>query len=192
MERGTSRRFVWLRSELGIQGILPVGGMSFLLQARFFGKLTIFAGYGIMGQEFFMGEVVMMTKKHVIIPLVGTDSIKIGMPREELRREYSDLYERTIKRGEEFDYYTWFSAIVENDVICAVEFFEPEVYFDGVQLIGLDFEACKRLFLRYDEDLRFEKHVTVAGFCSTKLKIGIYAPYGVVESVLVGKSGYYH
>ncbi len=132
----------------------------------------------------------MKNKKHTIIPLVGTDQLKIGSTRDAVRNEYSELYGRSIKRGSnEIDDYGWFHAHFENDRLYAVEFFEPcEIYFEDVQLIGMEFEACKNLFLQKDNGLRLEDNV---GFSSAKLQIGVYAPYGAIETVLVAKSGYY-
>lgn len=132
----------------------------------------------------------MKNKKHTIIPLVGTDQLKIGSTRETVRNEYSELYGRSVRRGSsEIDDYGWFHAYFENDKLCAVEFFEPcEIYFEDVQLIGTEFEVCKKLFLQKDNSLRIEDNV---GFSSTKLQVGVYAPYGAIETVLVAKSGYY-
>ena len=130
-------------------------------------------------------------KRHTIIPLVGTDQLKLGSTRESIRQDYAELYDGSIKRdGSDIDDYGWFHAYFENDVLCAVEFFEPcEIHWGEVQLIGLEFAVCKELFLQSDENLFLEGNV---GFSSQKLQVGVYAPYGTIETVLIAKNGYYH
>ena len=132
----------------------------------------------------------MKPKKHTIIPLIGTEHLKIGSTQDSVKNDFSELYSRSVKRGNsEIDDYGWFHAHFENDILCAVEFFDPcEIYFENIQLIGLEYEVCKKLFLQNDENLRIEDNV---GFSSAKLQIGVYAPYGTVESILIAKSGYY-
>lgn len=133
----------------------------------------------------------MQARKHTILPLIGTDQLKLGSTRASVRQEYADLYCGSFQRDDHhnIDDYGWFHAYFVNEVLCAVEFFEPcEVYWGEVQLIGLEFAVCKELFLQSDDTLRLEGDV---GFSSPKLQIGVYAPYGSIETVLIAKDGYY-
>ena len=133
---------------------------------------------------------IMNLRKHTITPLKGTEQLTIGNKRENIKSLFSELYRMTFRRDDnEVDDYGSFHAYFENDKLCAVEFFEPsEIYFANKQLIGMDFDICRKLFLQYDKDLHIEGAV---GFTSTKLQIGVYAPYGTIETVLIAKEGYY-
>ena len=133
----------------------------------------------------------MQAKKHTILPLVGTEQLKLGSTRDSVRQEYAELYGGSFQRdNHDIDDYGWFHAYFVNEVLCAVEFFEPcEVYWGEVQLIGLEFTVCKELFLQNDENLRLEGNV---GFSSLKWQVGVYAPYGTIETVLIAKDDYYH
>lgn len=132
----------------------------------------------------------MKSKTHTIIPLAGTDQLKFGTPRENVKNEFVALFGRSFKRdNNDVDDYGDFHAYFENGTLCAIEFFEPcEVIFDGIQLLGQEFDMCKDFFSNSDENLRIEDSV---GFSSVKYQIGVYAPYGTIESVLVAKDGYY-
>lgn len=132
----------------------------------------------------------MKFRKYTIIPLKGTEELKFGSTRDFIKSEFSELYEGTFKREDnEVDDYGFFHAYFDNNKLCAVEFFEPcKIYFESFQLMGQNSEKCKSLFMQYDKDLSVEENV---GFTSVKLQIGVYAPYGKTEAVLVAKDGYY-
>lgn len=128
--------------------------------------------------------------KHNIIPLKGTDILQFGTSRKDIRNKFPELYNGSFKRGaDELDDYGIFHAYFENDILFAVEFFEQcEIYFGEKQLMGMELDACTQLFLALDADLSIEADV---GFSSAKLQIGVYAPCGTIESVMVAKKGYY-
>lgn len=132
----------------------------------------------------------MFSNKHTVTPLKGTGQLVFGSKCEEVKNQFSTSYRMAFKRDDnDVDDYGTFHAYFENGKLCAVEFFEPsEVYFVNNQLIGMDFEECKNLILKYDKDLRVEDEV---GFTSAKLQIGVYAPCEIIETVLVAKEGYY-
>ncbi len=131
----------------------------------------------------------MFSEKFNLDPLKGSEQLIFGSKREDIKKLFS-TYRMTFKRDDyEVDDYGAFHAYFENGKLCAVEFFEPsEVYFADNQLIGMDFEMCKNLFMQYDEDLRVEYDV---GFTSAKLQIGVYAPCEMIETVLIAREGYY-
>uniref|UniRef100_UPI0013EAFA2F hypothetical protein n=1 Tax=Anaerophilus nitritogenes TaxID=2498136 RepID=UPI0013EAFA2F len=77
----------------------------------------------------------------------------------------------------------------ENGKSEAIEFFEPtEIIFNNVSLINKNYDDIVNVFQKLDSHLDFEENI---GFVCQKYDIGIFAPYRIVESVLVGKKGYY-
>ena len=132
----------------------------------------------------------MNTRKHTVVPMKGTERLVFGIKREDVKQDFSTSYRMSFMRDyNDVDDYGSFHAYFDNDRLCAVEFFEPsEVYFANNQLIGMEFEMCKNLFLQYDKDLRIEGEI---GFTSAKLQIGVYSPCEVIETVLIAKEGYY-
>ena len=72
----------------------------------------------------------------------------------------------------------------DNDQCEAIEIFnEAEVYVNGTLLFPVDLDSAKLIiddFLQDDD-----------GLISYSKSIGIYAPYGDMESILFGKEGYY-
>jgi len=136
------------------------------------------------------GEAIVISKEYVVRPLVGTEQIKIGDDRGDIKKLLSELYKGTFRREDfEVDDYRLFHIFFDNEKVCAIEFFEPsEVYYKGIQLIGMNQVKCKEILMEDDPELECEGEVA---FYSKALQIGVYAPYGEVESVLVAKSGYY-
>lgn len=134
----------------------------------------------------------MISKRHEIIPFEGTNQIKLGTDRTVARKMLSELYSRSFRRGQvEFDDFNWFHLSYDSDnKIDAIEFFDPsEVYFQGTNLINLDKNECRNILMEVDPDLELESDV---GMTSKKFQLGVYAPYELVESVLVGVKNYYH
>ncbi len=72
----------------------------------------------------------------------------------------------------------------DNDRCEAIEFFdEAEVYINGV----LAFPSNKDDFMtKFDNFIQDDE-----GFISFDYSIGIYAPYESMESILIGREGYY-
>lgn len=130
--------------------------------------------------------------KFTIIPFEGTDILKLGLTREENKKILLASPERFSKAFDEVDADDFgFCHIFydKNDKSEAIEFFEPtEIIFNNLSLIKKRYHEVVVAFEKLDEYLDFEEGV---GFVSKKYDIGIFAPYGIVEAVLVGKKDYY-
>jgi hypothetical protein len=127
-----------------------------------------------------------------IILFEGTDKIRLNTKRDEIMKTYSQFYERRFKRGKaEADSFSYFHVLYDDNGLSeAIEFFDPsEINFNGHQLINERYDKVEKIFSALDSNLEYEQGV---GFVSLKYQIGVYAPYGKVESFLVGREGYYN
>jgi len=101
---------------------------------------------------------------------------KLGVPVEEFKKsKYSK--NTTDDYGNFHVFYD-----IENNLE-AIEIFEGTVSVNG----NILFPGTLQGMLEYDAS--FEKEED--GCISTKLAIGVYAPGGVIESILIGCKGYY-
>lgn len=125
----------------------------------------------------------------VIIPFEGTDKLKLGMTSEENKKILLKDAEK-FEKGTEVDDFGFCHVFYDEEGKSeAIEIFEPsQVIFNNTELIGKNYAYVKELFEKLDSNLCFEEG---CGFTSPKYEVGIYAPYGNVEAVLVGKKGYY-
>lgn len=120
------------------------------------------------------------------IPLEEAYGIKFGMSRQEVRSILGDSTEFFKGDSEETtdDFGYCHVYYDDNDKCEAIEFFdEAEVYINGVLAFPIDKNVFSTKFADYiqDED----------GFISYEYSIGIYAPDEFMESILIGKKGYY-
>jgi len=126
-----------------------------------------------------------------IIPFEGTDKIKLNTKNDEIIQMFPQNHKRKFKRRKtEVDDFSFFHVHYDDAGLSkAIEFFEPsEVFFNDCQLINESYDKVENIFKELDSNLDFEEGV---GFTSLKYQIGVYAPYGKVESILVGRDGYY-
>ena len=129
--------------------------------------------------------------KFTIIPFQGTDKLKLNLTSKETRDIFPDKFRRRFKKANivPTDSFRGFHVYYdEDDRSEAIEFWEPEIFLNGIQLMGADYNIVKDMFEKLDDNLDYEEGY---GFDSIKYQIGINAPYGKVESVLVGRKGYY-
>lgn len=130
-----------------------------------------------------------------LIPLEGTDIIKLGMSSLELQSKTGMNCFRLKKtkwrmfETEQFDCFQ--TEYDENNICISLQFFDPaRVYLGEYQLIGRDYLEVEQLFKSIDSELIYEDG---CGFVSRKLQIGIFADGEPlkVEAVLVAKKDYY-
>lgn len=120
------------------------------------------------------------------IPMKEVNGIKFGMNRQEVHNVLGDATE--FFKGDSqvtTDDFGYCHVYYDDDDMCeAIEFFdEVEVYINGVLAFPIDKDVFSTNFIDFiqDED----------GFISYECSIGIYAPYESMESILIGKEGYY-
>nr|WP_075577242.1 hypothetical protein [Olsenella timonensis] len=114
--------------------------------------------------------------------------IKLGAAREAVRAaagpEFEEFRKSPSSENTTDDYGSFHVYYDESDTCVAVEVFpEIEVLVDGEVVFPttLDKAAAAIPSLERDDD----------GLLSTEKSIGVYAPYGEMESILFGVRGYY-
>lgn len=121
-------------------------------------------------------------------PLTNVGPIKLGATREAVREaagpEFEEFRKSPSSENTTDDYGSFHVYYDENDTCVAVEVFpEIEVAVDGEVVFPTTPEKAAAAIpsLERDDD----------GLISTEKSIGIYAPYGEMESILLGVRGYY-
>lgn len=121
-------------------------------------------------------------------PLTSVGPIKLGAAREAVRAaagpEFEEFRKSPSSENTTDDYGSFHVYYDESDTCVAVEVFpEIEVLVDGEVVFPttLDKAAAAIPSLERDDD----------GLLSTEMSIGVYAPYGEMESILFGVRGYY-
>lgn len=121
------------------------------------------------------------------VPTVSVNGVKFGMSREKVRSllgvaEEFYKFKDDVNTTDDFGFCHVFYD--ENNECEAIEIFdEVEVYVNGSLVFPTDFETAKKVIEDFEED--------DDGLISISKSIGIYAPYGRMESILFGKDGYY-
>ena len=122
-----------------------------------------------------------------VIPTVSVNNVKFGMDREAVRSllgSAEEFYKTADDTNATDDFGFCHVFYDDNDQCEAIEIFnEAEVYVNGTLLFPVDLDSAKLIiddFLQDDD-----------GLISYSKSIGIYAPYGDMESILFGKEGYY-
>ena len=121
-------------------------------------------------------------------PLTSVGPIRLGAAREAVRAaagsEFEEFRKSPSSENTTDDYGSFHVYYDESDTCVAVEVFpEIEVLVDGEVVFPttLDKAAAVIPSLERDDD----------GLLSTEKSIGVYAPYGEMESILFGVRGYY-
>lgn len=121
-------------------------------------------------------------------PLASVGPIKLGATREAVREaagpEFEEFRKSPSSENTTDDYGSFHVYYDENDTCVAVEVFpEIEVVVDGEVIFPTTLEKAAAAIpsLECDDD----------GLLSAEKSIGIYAPYGEMESILFGVRGYY-
>ena len=121
-------------------------------------------------------------------PLTNVGPIKLGAIREAVRAaagpEFEEFRKSPSSENTTDDYGSFHVYYDESNTCVAVEVFpEIEVLVDGEVVFPttLDKAAAVIPSLARDDD----------GLISTEQSIGVYAPYGEMESILFGVRGYY-
>lgn len=121
------------------------------------------------------------------VPLSEVNGVKFGMKRDEVRDVFGEAKEfkkskfsKTIT--DDFGFCHVFYNL--NDECEAIEIFnESEVSIDGKIIFPANVDTLKSMILDLEKD--------DSGFISKSQSIGVYAPYGKMESILFGRAGYY-
>lgn len=130
---------------------------------------------------------------YTIIPMQGTEKIKLGMTSKEIQDLLLTTPKRLKKtkwRKNNIDDFGFLQVEYDDKEISkAIQFFEPStVYFDNKLLLNKSYNEVKQYFEKIDDQLIFEDGI---GFTSLKYQLSIYAPHGQVEAVVVASEGYY-
>jgi hypothetical protein len=124
-----------------------------------------------------------------IEPLKGTNLLKLGLTSDEYKHLINKKPRRIAKEGGADDYTFFHIFYNDSGKSEAIEFWEPTcVSFNGFSLMGKPYLEVEKYFHNIDKDIVKEEGI---GFTSNKYQIGIYAPYDIVEGVLVARKGYY-
>ncbi len=123
-----------------------------------------------------------------IKPTIGTKDVCFGMDRETVRSlwgEATEFYKFSDDKVPTDDFGYCHVFYDDNNKCEAIEFFyDVEVYLNGKLIFPTVLENAKQAIegAEYDDD----------GLISYIAQIGIYAPDEEMETILVGKSGYYN
>ena len=121
------------------------------------------------------------------IPTVGGNEVKFGMNREQVRSllgASTEFYKikDDVNTTDDFGFCHVFYD--ENNECEAIEIFnECEVYVNGLLIFPTDFDTAKKVIGDFEQD--------DDGLISISKSIGIYAPNGIMESILFAKEDYY-
>ncbi len=126
-----------------------------------------------------------------IAPYTGAGKIKLGMNKEEIKKVMEEVPRETSKAADKVltDVFSCCFVYYNNSGISeAVEFFEPSMpTFQGIELMIESFENVKQKLIFLDHNLEIDD----TGCTSYKYGFGLYAPFEVVESVIIFEKGYY-
>lgn len=121
------------------------------------------------------------------IPLVGVNDLRFGMNPEEVCHVLG-VPNRVLPNVRAGKYPTllyedMFIYFSDEGICDGVEFFEGEVYVDGILVFPTDMEELRKVApdMKYDE----------VGCLSVQKSIGIYAPLDDVEGILFAVKDYY-
>lgn len=125
--------------------------------------------------------------KFDVVPMESVNEVRFGMKRKDVRdllgnaREFIK-FEGNTTTTDDFGFCHVFYD--REDKCEAIEIFEEsEVFINGNLVFPTDFATAKSIVKSLDEDDE--------GLISFEDSIGIYAPDGKMESILIGKKGYY-
>lgn len=122
-----------------------------------------------------------------VVPLQEVNGVKFGMPRNEVRAILGEA--REFKKSKfsknTTDDFGYCHVFYDTDNQCvAVEIFsEAEVYISEKKIFPCSISDAMLIVSDLKEDS--------GSFISESQSIGIYAPNGVMESILFGKVDYY-
>ncbi len=122
--------------------------------------------------------------------IIRNEDQRICYNRTAIRTKFNHIYRGSFYKGnEKLDDYKLFHVYYKDEDIMAIEFFKPCILcFGDFTMIGRKLEECYCYFVDKDPNLLCEKDI---GFISKKYQIGVFAPSGIIESVLVGSKDYY-
>lgn len=121
-------------------------------------------------------------------PLVSVGQIEFGKEREKVRQLFSGKYREFKKskfsKNTADDYGNFHVFYTVDNKVEAVEIFENiEIILDGEIIFPVSISKTKEVLSGLKEE--------EGSFIHLEASIGIYAPSGEAESILVGSKGYY-
>lgn len=128
-----------------------------------------------------------------IILFSGTERYKIiDMDRNVVRNSidlpYKEFQKSKFSSNTTDDYSSFHVFYDKNNICEAIEFFkEYPLSFNGNNVMGMNRQEVKNILLKLDNDMEEDSY----GVISNALSIGISCLDDKVETVLVGKQGYY-
>lgn len=119
------------------------------------------------------------------LAIIGLDRPAI---RENLNKPYREFRKGKFATNSTDDYKTFHVFYDENNICKAVEFFDDyALSLKSRNIMGVARDEIKKLLLKLDINLFEDGN----GFISKELSLGASCPDGTVETVVVGKKGYY-
>jgi len=126
--------------------------------------------------------------KWELIPMKSIGNIEFGCDREVVRSlltiGYKEFKKTAFSKNTTDDYGGFHCFYSEDNKLEAIEIFSDcEIVYRGITIFPASINVLREQF----SDLEKESD----GFISKKYSIGLYAPGGTVESILLGSPGYY-
>lgn len=126
-------------------------------------------------------------EKVIAFPLIGACGIKFGMKREIVKNflgESKEFKKSKFSKTTTDDFSYCHVFYNNNDECEAIEIFnDVDVYIDNKKIFPTNISYLKAICTDWLEDNGY--------YISKSLSIGIYAPYGKMESILFGIQHYY-
>ncbi|WP_028975123.1 hypothetical protein [Spirochaeta cellobiosiphila] len=120
-----------------------------------------------------------------IIANIGTDLIKLGQSREQIRKILSTYTRSSFHRDkdepltDEYGTLGMFVYYSKDDLCDGIEFYrEAEIYYEGHELFAMSNHELLQLLRHLDENIE----IGFSDVTSNKLGIGFWHPEGVTES----------
>ena len=127
--------------------------------------------------------------KWIAIPGKEVNGVRFGMTRSEVRKvlggKFKEFKKTKFSKNTTDDFGLCHVFYDKNDRCCAVEVFaECQISVDDNIVFPLDIVSVGKLIT----DLENEGD---GSYISKKLSVGIFAPDGIPETILLGADGYY-
>lgn len=122
-----------------------------------------------------------------LLTIIGQNRSAI---RENMNKPYTEFRRIKFSKNSTDDYRSFHVLYDENNICEAIEFFDDYAYaltLESKSIMGVDRDEIKKFLRKFDINF-FEDGY---GIISKKLSLGISCPDGIVETVVVGKKGYY-
>lgn len=128
-------------------------------------------------------------EKWIATPMVSVNNVLLGSPREEVRKamncEYKEFKKTPSSKNTTDDFGICHIYYDENNLCQAIEIFDDvEVEINGTVIFPGKVDALKSFASDFEE-------VESGNYISKSCSIGIYAPDGAMEGILLAVKGYF-